>query len=404
MSDETVISVKHVSKNFYLPQEKHSGLKQAILGFRFGKKYENQHALKDISFDVKRGEFFGIVGRNGSGKSTMLRIIAGIYRPTKGKISVNGKLVPFIELGVGFNQELTGRDNVYLNGALLGFNRREMSAMYGEIVAFAELEDFMDQKLKNYSSGMQVRLAFSIAIRARSDILLIDEVLAVGDEAFQRKCLDIFEQYKAQNQTIVLVTHDMEMVRKFCSRAILIHDGNVIQVGNPRAVAEKYSQLNQQAVDVGVAKDNHARASKSHLKVDIENPGGDAKQSFGIGDHMVVSVGWSGLEPKMLESIGVSIFKLSGEHVTGINSRFNKHDPKWKENGQIALDFKLDIAPGKYYILVEAFRAKGEVVDSQLNGPQFTVSTKEVTWSGLVQLPHKWIEHVPAATEGDRAS
>src|SRR5690606_31573026 len=156
--------------------------------FRGKRTYEKQQVLKNISFEIKKGEFVGIVGRNGSGKSTLLKLLAGIYSPDKGSIEVNGKLVPFIELGVGFNPELTGRENVFLNGALLGFNRKEMQAMYKDIVEFAELERFMDQKLKNYSSGMQVRLAFSIAIRAQSDILLIDEVLAVGDAAFQQKC------------------------------------------------------------------------------------------------------------------------------------------------------------------------------------------------------------------------
>src|SRR6185312_8467854 len=191
-----------------------------------GRATETQHALKDISFEVKKGEFFGIVGRNGSGKSTMLKILAGIYQPTKGGVQKSGKLVPFIELGVGFNPELSGRENVFLNGALLGFSRKEIAAMYDEIVAFAELEKFMDQKLKNYSSGMQVRLAFSIAIRAKSDILLIDEVLAVGDASFQQKCFDYFYKLKQDKRTVVFVSHDMGAVERFCDRAVLIDNGN----------------------------------------------------------------------------------------------------------------------------------------------------------------------------------
>src|SRR6201996_9309255 len=182
MADDIAIKVNHVSKDFKLPHEKNNSIKSAAVNFyKRNKGYEIQNALKDISFEIKKGEFFGIVGRNGSGKSTLLKMLAGIYTPTRGNIQVNGKLTPFIELGVGFNPELTGRENVFLNGALLGFNRKEMDVMYDDIVAFAEIEKFMDQKLKNYSSGMQVRLAFSIATRAQSDILLIDEVLAVGD-------------------------------------------------------------------------------------------------------------------------------------------------------------------------------------------------------------------------------
>ena len=168
------------------------------------------------------GEFLGIVGRNGSGKSTMLKILASIYVPTAGSVSVHGKLVPFIELGVGFHPELTGRENVYLNGALMGFSKSEVGAMYDDIVAFAELETSMDQKLKNYSSGMQVRIAFSMATRAKADILLIDEVLAVGDAAFQAKCFDHFRALKQSGTTIVFVTHDMKAVREFCDRVILM--------------------------------------------------------------------------------------------------------------------------------------------------------------------------------------
>ena len=180
------IIVKDVRKEFILPQSKNSSIKHAFVNIVKRNKKTVQKVLVGVSFTVNKGVFFGVVGRNGSGKSTMLKILAGVYQPTSGDIQLNGKLTPFIELGVGFNPELSGRDNVFLNGALLGFTRKEMEAMYDEIVAFAELEPFMDQKLKNYSSGMQVRLAFSVAIKARNDIMIFDEVLAVGDESFQR--------------------------------------------------------------------------------------------------------------------------------------------------------------------------------------------------------------------------
>lgn len=238
------IRVTDLHKSFQLPTEKAAGLKQAIFNWLKGVKgYKEQKVLKGLNFEVKQGEFLGIVGRNGSGKSTLLKIISGIYVPEEGKVEVEGTLVPFIELGVGFNPELTGRENVYLNGALLGFSNEEMDKMYNEIVRFAELENFMDQKLKNYSSGMQVRLAFSIAIRARGDILVLDEVLAVGDAAFQKKCQDYFRSLHNKNQTIVLVTHSMEDVRKFCDRAILIEQGKIIKQGNPDEVADAYLKL-----------------------------------------------------------------------------------------------------------------------------------------------------------------
>ena len=241
--NDIAISVKNLHKSFRLPTERSFGLKQAIFNRLRGiKGYKEQKVLKGLNFDIKKGEFVGIVGRNGSGKSTLLKILAGIYYPEKGEITINGNLVPFIELGVGFNPELTGRENVYMNGALLGFSNEEMDKMYDEIWKFAELEQFQDQKLKNYSSGMQVRLAFSIAIRARGDILLLDEVLAVGDAAFQEKCNEYFASLHG-SQTVILVTHSMENVKKFCDRAILIEDGKIKDEGDPKKVADEYIKL-----------------------------------------------------------------------------------------------------------------------------------------------------------------
>ena len=237
------IVVKNLSKSFKLPTEKSSGLKQAIFNSLKGTRgYTKQEVLKNISFKVKKGEFLGIVGRNGSGKSTLLKILSEIYVPDSGEIKINGSLVPFIELGVGFNPELTGKENIYLNGALLGFSNQEMDKMYDEIVDFAELAPFMNQKLKNYSSGMQVRLAFSIAIRAKGDILVLDEVLAVGDAAFQEKCNQYFASLKGE-QTVIIVTHDMENVKRFCDRAILLEDGKIVKDGKPEKVAEDYLKL-----------------------------------------------------------------------------------------------------------------------------------------------------------------
>ena len=241
-----VLSVQHVAKSFRLPTEQATGLKMAFLNWTKGVSgFTEQKVLRDISFEVKQGDFFGIVGRNGSGKSTLLKIISGIYVPNKGTVTVNGKLVSFIELGVGFNPELTGRENVYLNGALLGFTRDEIDAMYDDIVDFAELGDFMDQKLKNYSSGMQVRLAFSVAIKAQGDILVLDEVLAVGDEAFQRKCDDYFTAVrKDPTKTVILVTHDMGAVKRYCTRAMFIENGEVAVIGDNASVAERYTLAN----------------------------------------------------------------------------------------------------------------------------------------------------------------
>ncbi|AHY15956.1 ABC transporter ATP-binding protein [Streptococcus iniae] len=261
---KVVLSVDSVSKSFKLPTEASHSLRTSLVNYFKGiKGYTEQHVLDNVSFEVEEGDFFGIVGRNGSGKSTLLKIISKIYDPEKGKVTVDGKLVPFIELGVGFNPELTGRENVYMNGALLGFSREEVEAMYNDIVAFAELHEFMDQKLKNYSSGMQVRLAFSIAIKAKGDILILDEVLAVGDEAFQRKCFDYFAQLKRDNKTVILVTHSMEQVQRFCNKAMLIDKGHQVEVGTPLEISQIYKQLN----GLDVAKESNKKTENNGISL-----------------------------------------------------------------------------------------------------------------------------------------
>jgi ABC-2 type transport system ATP-binding protein len=244
-NEEIAISVRDIHKNFVLPQHKNSSFKHVVVNIVKKNNVVTQKVLDGVSFDIHKGDFFGIIGRNGSGKSTILKLIAGVYSPNSGEIAINGGLTPFIELGVGFNSELSGRDNVFLNGALLGFNRKQMNAMYDEIVEFAELEPFMDQKIKNYSSGMQVRLAFSIAIKAENDILMFDEVLAVGDANFQEKCLNQFIKYKKEGKTIVLVTHDMGSIRRFCNRAALLDHGKLEFIGDPEGAINKYNELNQ---------------------------------------------------------------------------------------------------------------------------------------------------------------
>lgn len=250
IDNEPMVRVDSLYKTFKLPREQSSGFKQLLVNKLKGSRgYELQRVLKNISFEIKKGEFFGIVGRNGSGKSTLLKLLAGIYTPDTGLVQVNGSLTPFIELGVGFNPELTGRENVFLNGALLGFSKQDMLEMYDEIVEFAELEKFMDQKLKNYSSGMQVRLAFSIAIRAKSDILLIDEVLAVGDAAFQSKCFDYFYELKKSDTTVIFVSHDQGSLERFCDRGVLIDEGEVITYGKIQDVLKSYSSVVLEELD-----------------------------------------------------------------------------------------------------------------------------------------------------------
>lgn len=238
------VAIDGVSKTFRLPHQQYSTLKERVLHPFRSTDYDELHAVRDISVHIGTGEFFGIVGRNGSGKSTLLKCIAGIYGVDRGQISVAGRLSPFIELGVGFNMDLTARDNVIINAIMLGLTRRQAKARFEEVIAFAELEEFIDLKLKNYSSGMLVRLAFATSILVQAEILLIDEVLAVGDAAFQQKCFEEFFRLKREGRTIIFVSHDMFSVERFCDRAMLMEKGEMVQIGDPHAIGRAYHKLN----------------------------------------------------------------------------------------------------------------------------------------------------------------
>lgn len=351
MADDIAIKVEHVSKTFVLPHEKHTSVKSLFTNLFKRKSYEKQRAVKDVSFDVKKGEFFGIVGRNGSGKSTLLKMLAGIYVPDKGEIKIRGKLTPFIELGVGFNPDLTGRENVFLNGALLGFNRTEMEAMYDDIVEFAELERFMDQKLKNYSSGMQVRLAFSIAIRAKSEILLLDEVLAVGDDAFKRKCLEYFEQVKKAGTTVIFVSHDMNSVREFCDRAILVDSGEIVERGSPNLIAEKYAQINLGATGKGLEKMNeqsrqnakqYGNGKAEIIAIWTSDQQGKKKDTFAPHETIVANVEIISRDKLPNNAFGIVFAAQNGKNVLGTNSIVEKVKIPSLDSGQ-KLHMKLEV-------------------------------------------------------------
>jgi ABC-2 type transport system ATP-binding protein len=237
---EAALEVVDVSKTFQIPHEERTTLRELALHPFRNTTFERNDALKSVSLSVEKGEFFGVIGANGSGKSTLLKVMAGIYMPTSGHIRRHGKLSPFIELGVGFNPELTGRENIRINATLLGLTKKELKVKFDEIVEFAELERFMDLKLKNYSTGMSLRLGYSIAIHVPFEILLLDEVLAVGDRQFARKCFATFDRFKADRQTMVFVSHDLAAVEKWCDRAAYLESGQLITLGPASEVCDLY--------------------------------------------------------------------------------------------------------------------------------------------------------------------
>lgn len=243
MNDNIAISVKNINKTFHIPHKKIDSMRQAFVTLFQKKAYERFKALDRISFDVPKGEFVGIIGRNGSGKSTLLKILAGVYAADSGEVYINGRISPFLELGIGFNPELSGRDNIYLNATVLGLSKKNIDEKFDSIVDFSEIRRFLDQQVKNYSSGMRVRLAFSVAIYAERDILLMDEVLAVGDISFQEKCLNAFRDFKKTGKTIILVTHSMPVVIDFCDRAMILDQSRIMNEGLPHQMVEEYKRL-----------------------------------------------------------------------------------------------------------------------------------------------------------------
>ncbi len=279
------IEVRDLHKTFRLPGQKVDSLKERVLHPRAHREATELRALSGISFDVHKGEFFGIVGRNGSGKSTLLKILASIYGADAGRVRMAGRLAPFIELGVGFSMDLTARENVQLNGVMMGLTRREAARRLDPVLEFAELEDFVDLKLKNYSSGMLVRLGFSVMIQADADILLIDEVLAVGDASFQQKCADVFHEMRGTEKTLVLVTHDMGAVDAYCDRAILIHDGEIVHAGDPHEVGRHYLRLNfDQPAGGGPAGGGRTGSGIKLLDVWLENGRGERTTNVELGE------------------------------------------------------------------------------------------------------------------------
>lgn len=375
------IVVKNLKKSFSIPLEASSGIKQKLINALKGRKgYREFTPLDSISFTVKKGEFYGIVGKNGSGKSTLLKTLAGIYSPQAGSVATKGTLVPFIELGVGFNPELSGRENVYLNGALLGFSHVEVDAMYEEIVEFAELEDFMEERLKNYSSGMQVRLAFSIAIKAHGDILLLDEVLAVGDAAFQQKCYDYFETLRQEKQTVVLVTHDMNAVKRFCSKAMIISEGKIEKIGTPEEIAEIYTEKN-----IEQKKETKKEKRKDLFEYEIL----DAKKAYSVGDTVSLRVRC----PKLVSPAFVNFSLVyNGFVIADRNSKYNDKKDSLKQGKWFIFKTKLEgLNGGRYDVHLTLHRTRdNKLLEHKPRVFSFMVKGHDPSCDGPMRLEGQW--------------
>jgi ABC-type polysaccharide/polyol phosphate transport system ATPase subunit len=406
---ESALVVQDLEKTFRIPKQHVHTLKERMLHPLRSTDYREYPVLKGVSFEVQRGEFFGIVGRNGSGKSTLLKCMAGIYRPERGRISVAGRLAPFIELGVGFNPDLTALDNVVINGVMMGLSPKEARRRFDEVIEFAELEDFLDMKLKNYSSGMQVRLAFSVMVQASADVLLIDEVLAVGDAAFAQKCLDVFYRLRDEGRTIILVTHDMSAVERFCHRAMFLHDGEIELIGDPAAVGRAYLAANFATPDepepvgellpaeagdelgVAVEAEPPSRATERVLaELSVEDSAGMPVRSLPSGEPVQVRVELQALQHIEHPVLVVQLRDAEHAVVTGALVLLYEHGPLTPgQRVRANVEWDVVLADGHYDlgVLLTQGTAEADVVIDARNAGELIVHSATRETVGAVTVP-----------------
>jgi ABC-type polysaccharide/polyol phosphate transport system ATPase subunit len=388
------VVVNHLKKTFKLPHRRYSTLKERALHPFSSRTFDELRAVDDVSVSIASGEFFGIVGRNGSGKSTLLKCLAEIYRPTAGSVEVTGRLSPFIELGVGFNADLTARDNVLINAVMLGLSRKEARRRFDEIIAFAELEEFLDLKLKNYSSGMSVRLGFSVAVQVDADVLLVDEVLAVGDAAFQQKCFDQFQKLKAAGKTIIFVTHDMSSVERFCDRAMLLERGRMMSIGEPHAITRAYNELNFGRLVHDVTDANRYG---DHAVCEIESAwferDGERVQAIAAGEPLTAVMQVRAHQPledpifavSLRNEIGHTVFATSTQWLGVATGRFAPG-----ELAEIRVTLESWLAPSTYKLTPSVARAGAgaDALDLREDLVSLLVHSTRTT-GGIVDIPHR---------------
>jgi ABC-type polysaccharide/polyol phosphate transport system ATPase subunit len=387
------IEVRGINKVFRIPSHRIDSLKERALHPFRAVAYHELHALRDVSFDVKRGEFFGVVGRNGSGKSTLLKILASIYAADSGSVRVAGAIAPFIELGVGFNPELTARENVVLNGVMMGLSRREARRRLGSVLEFAELEEFAELKLKNYSSGMTVRLAFAVMIQSEADILLIDEVLAVGDASFQQKCAEVFADMRSGGRTVVLVTHDMAAVHGYCDRAMLLEAGGVVHLGEPEEAAREYISANfdRHTTAVGDAEvqlvpDLLVRV----LRAGLEDARGQRVHALEVGERIRLTAALDARAELRDANIRFDVNNHEGATVFSVRHATSAAPERVPVGHQASVDVEVEnpLAPGHYglFCWVAVPRGGNEYAQQGVKLVEFEVVGSE-RGAGLVSVP-----------------
>jgi len=390
----TAIEAVGLKKAFRIPTHRIDSFKERMVRPFASRDYRELRALDDVSFEIHRGEFFGIVGRNGSGKSTLLKLLASIYRADAGTIRMAGRLAPFIELGVGFNLELTARENVVLNGVMMGLTPQEARDRLDAVLDFAELGEFVDLKLKNYSSGMLVRLGFSLMMEVDADVLLIDEVLAVGDAAFQQKCGDAFREMKELGKTVVLVTHDMKTVEEFCHRALLIDGGRIQHAGDPAEVGRRYLRLNfERGSETGAVPAMQASDDVRLLDVWIEGGDGERLTNVEHGETIHLRVVLEvrrdmpgfGLGFILANADGVGVFQFGA----GVNNEDGSSALAAGDRVTVSAEMENPLAPGRYFVHTGVNLVGSGAVGLYVhNSVDFVVYGGEPQARGIVSIPY----------------
>ncbi len=388
------VEARDLKKSFRIPTHRVDSLKERMVRPFSSRDYRELKALDGVSFEIRKGEFFGIVGRNGSGKSTLLKLLASIYRADAGTIRMAGRLAPFIELGVGFNVELTARENVVLNGVMMGLTPEETRRRLDAVIEFAELGDFVELKLKNYSSGMLVRLAFSVMMEADADVLLIDEVLAVGDASFQQKCADAFHEMKARGKTIVLVTHAMATVEEYCDRAMLIDDGKVSHIGDPGEVGREYLRLNfERGADAGGAAISQSSDVRL-LDARLENAGGEARAAVEQGEEIRLAMELEVAEDVAGVEVGFMLANADSFNLFGFGTEVEgsgeKNLLRRGERVTVRCTLENPLSPGRYFLHCGITRNEtlADIVLYVHNAIEFVVFGDEEV-HGVISIPHQ---------------
>lgn len=360
------VKLEQVSKKFTLQHQRSRSWQELVLNFLQGKEnkqHEQFWSLREVSFEIASGETVGLIGSNGAGKSTLLKLISRIIQPTSGRIQINGRVGALLELGSGFHPDMTGRENIYLNGSILGLSQTEIRRKLDEIITFAELERFIDLPVKHYSSGMYLRLGFSVAVHTEPDILLVDEVLAVGDAAFQRKCMEQIDQLRQQGVTIFFVSHDLDTVRRICQRAIWIDKGKVLIDGATETVARQYIWHSYEENPVTITRNPERRWGNNEVKIEqvyLLDGEGKEQKAFGTGEMLVVEICYRAARRMERPVFGLAIHRSDGIHVAGPNTQFNEYEIPWIEGvGTVQYTVPhLPLLEGTYYISVAAHDAR----------------------------------------------